>query len=114
MIQITLPWPESNGNHQYAIVRNRKILSAKGRAYKRDVSILCSRRCVFLNGAPVSVTLRLFRPRKIGDIDGPIKQILDAMEGCFYENDKQIVELHVYRGDDKDRPRVEVEIKALL
>lgn len=59
---------------------------------------------------PVAVSVRIFRKRKAGDIDGWLKVLLDALEGVAYVNDKQIVELHAYRFDDKADPRVEVEI----
>lgn len=109
-IKLTLPWPASNGNHQYTIARNRKILSGSARLYKKEVDAWCLVERVKPLGGPLRATIRLFRPRRVGDVDGPIKQILDAVQGHAYANDSQIVELHVYRGDDKHRPRVELEI----
>ena len=78
----------------------------------------------------LEVTMRLYRPRKIGDIDGPIKVCFDAMNptpkrrkaGAFgwvdelagykgvWADDSQVVRLHVERYDDKVRPRVEIVI----
>lgn len=113
MIRLTLPWPESNGNHQYTIVRNRKILSSKARKYKEEVALICARGAFPPLTGDLAVTLRLFRPRKVGDADGPIKQILDSMQGWLYADDKFITEIHVYRGDSKENPRVEVEITPL-
>jgi len=37
---------------------------------------------------------------------------MNAMQTYCYADDKQIVEIHAYRLDDKDRPRVEVVVKA--
>lgn len=62
---------------------------------------------------PVAVTVHIHRPRKSGDIDGYLKVLLDVLEGIAYVNDKQIVELHAHRHDDKLNPRVEVEVTAL-
>jgi Holliday junction resolvase RusA-like endonuclease len=59
---------------------------------------------------PVAVSVRIFRKRKAGDIDGWLKVLLDSLEGVAYVNDSQIVELHAYRFDDKADPRVEVEV----
>ena len=58
----------------------------------------------------LAVSLRLYRPRRIGDIDGPIKTLFDALNGRAWVDDSQVVELHVQRLDDKARPRVEVSI----
>ena len=58
------------------------------------------------------VTVRLYRPRRTGDIDGPLKALLDALNGRVWADDSQLVELHVTRHDDKHRPRVEVAINA--
>lgn len=60
---------------------------------------------------PLAVSLRLFRPRRVGDIDNPLKPLLDALNGRAWADDSQIVELHVSRRDDKQRPRVEVSIQ---
>lgn len=59
---------------------------------------------------PLAVTLRLYRPRRTGDIDGPIKALLDSLNGRAWVDDSQISELHVTRHDDKANPRVEVSI----
>lgn len=59
------------------------------------------------------VEVRLFRPRRVGDIDGPIKALFDALNGRAWSDDSQVVELHVWRGDDKHNPRAEVTISAV-
>lgn len=58
----------------------------------------------------VGVELYFYRPRKTGDIDGPIKASLDCLNGAVWVDDKQVVELHVYRMDDKLSPRAEVRV----
>ena len=55
---------------------------------------------------PVALNLTVFRPRKSGDLDNYLKIMLDALQGFLYDNDSQIVEIHAYRQDDKDNPRV--------
>jgi Holliday junction resolvase RusA-like endonuclease len=37
----------------------------------------------------------------------------DALNGLAYEDDKQIVELHAYRYDDKKNPRIEIEVEQV-
>ena len=62
---------------------------------------------------PVRVDIRWYRPRRVGDVDGPIKPILDCMSDIVYLDDKQVEKLNVVRGDDKENPRVEVKVYAL-
>lgn len=61
----------------------------------------------------VKFTYRLFRPRKAGDLDNPLKALFDSLNGVAWRDDSQVVELHGYRFDDKDDPRVELEIEAV-
>lgn len=105
----TLPYPPSL-NRYYGHWRNRVVLKKEGREYRDEVK----RRCVTDPvDSPLILTARIFRPRKSGDIDNIFKCLLDSMQGVLYKNDSQIVELHAYRGDDKDNPRVEVSIECL-
>lgn len=93
------------------VKRGRIVLSAEGKAYKAYV-----RAMVYgaekLTGA-VAVSMRVYRGRKAGDIDSFQKAVLDAFSGTVYEDDGQIVELHVWRFDDKANPRVEVTVEAV-
>lgn len=59
--------------------------------------------------ALISLKVKLFRPRRLGDIDGPLKTLLDVLQGIIFENDDQVSKLEVDRDDDKHRPRVELE-----
>lgn len=56
----------------------------------------------------VAINVSVFRPAKRGDLDNYLKIMLDALEGVLYENDNQITEIHAFRYDDKDNPRVEL------
>jgi Holliday junction resolvase RusA-like endonuclease len=109
-LRLTLPWPPLL-NHYYRTPRgmSHPILSAEGRAYKNSAGYHA-----YAAGITepltdnVALSLALYRPQKRGDIDGPLKAILDSMQGHLYADDSQITELHVYRSDDKTNPRVEV------
>lgn len=61
--------------------------------------------------AQLAMTVDLYRPRRIGDIDGPLKTLLDVGQALIYENDSQISKLTVERYDDKDNPRAEVSVE---
>lgn len=58
----------------------------------------------------VAVTANVYRPRRAGDLDNYFKALLDALSGQLYDDDSQIVELHAYRHEDKDRPRVQLVV----
>jgi Holliday junction resolvase RusA-like endonuclease len=61
----------------------------------------------------VAITFRAYRPRRIGDLDNLQKIVYDALKGSCFDDDKQIVETHNYRYDDKANPRLEIEIKEI-
>ena len=70
---------------------------------------------------PVSVTIAIYF-RKLtrtgpadglpwGDVDGPIKGILDALQHSgVLADDAQVLEVYAIKFRDKDRPRIEIEI----
>lgn len=62
---------------------------------------------------PLSVEVRLFRPRKSGDIDNRIKPLFDSLNGLAWHDDAQIARLLVERSEDKLNPRAEVRVLRL-
>ena len=63
---------------------------------------------------PIAVSLTWYRGRRAGDLDNRLKQVLDALQGLCYVDDKQIVELHAHRKDAPRRGRLEVTAYAVL
>lgn len=104
---LTLPYPPGV-NALYRTFRGRMLLSSEARAYKTKVGLLARAAGLRPRKGEVEVRLALFRPRRIGDIDGPLKVLLDALEGHAYDNDSQVVGLYVTRHDDSGNPRVQV------
>lgn len=114
MLQITLPYPPSV-NHYLGHTRSGMMYrTAEAKAYKQTVEYILYEMNVKPLECELSVTIYAYRPRKAGDIDGILKVSLDAMNKLAYLDDKQIVELHVFRGDDKHNPRLEVTIMEVL
>ena len=112
-MKVRLPYPPS-GNNFYSVFRGRKIISEDGRDYQNRASVAIELSNPQAVGGEVRVTLWAFRPRKSGDIDNIIKPVLDSLtKAGVYADDRFIIELHVYRRDDKDDPRVEVEVEAV-
>jgi len=110
---ITLPWPPTV-NHYYTVARGRKILSKKGREYKKtcalemmvqripqDASV--KRYCISINAYPPS--------KRRHDLDNLLKPILDALvDYGAIEDDSQVDDLRIQRFNPVKGGRIEVLI----
>lgn len=110
--RITLDYPPSS-NRYWRVYNGVVVRSEAATAYIRHVALICSTAGIQPVDGDVVVTLRVYRPRKSGDLDNRLKVTLDALQGYAYHNDDQIVGIHATRHDNKDNPRVEVEITRL-
>ena len=108
MMYLVLPYPPS-ANRYWRTFRGRAVVSAEARAYKADVKL---KGCIPFVG-PVALIARFYRPQRSGDLDNRLKVLCDALNGHAWDDDSQVVEIHAYRHDDKARPRVEVEVRAM-
>ena len=108
-LRFTLPYPPS-ANAYWRSVNGRVLVSAKARAYKEDVRWVARDAGAQVLEGPLVVSVDVYRPRKIGDLDNVLKVLLDSMRGICFEDDKQIVEIRARRFDDKENPRVELAI----
>lgn len=121
-ITLTLPVPPSI-NHQYATVNGRRLLSAKGRAYKDFVG---QQILVALAQSPHRATLRqtlqqaslclsihfFFASALRRDTDGGLKIAQDALCEGLGLNDNRVVETHLYKHQDRDNPRMEIKLSV--
>ena len=105
------PLPPSS-NRYWRMFRGRMLVSAVAKDYKTTVGMLARCARVEQLTGPVAVTLNIYRERKAGDLDNYAKVLCDSLQGVFYANDAQIVELHMFRHDDRHNPRCEVEVVA--
>jgi len=111
-MKFTLPYPPS-ANRYWRNFRGRMVVSEVARQYKTEVGwTLKAAQCEAI-GEPVRITLHVYRPQRRGDLDNTLKVLLDACNGIAYNDDSQIQELHAILDDDKERPRVEVEIMPM-
>ena len=106
---LSLPYPPS-ANVYWRNFQGRTVVSQEARNYKAQAGWLAKSQSAELLDGDIAVTLKLYRPQKKGDIDNRIKVLLDTLQGVCFENDSQIVELHVFRYDDKNNPGVVVEL----
>lgn len=100
----TLPVPPS-ANRYWRVYNNRIVVTDEARAYKEEIRLLLRGIVPILNDVAVNFTV--FRPSRRGDLDNYNKVMFDALQGLAYVNDNQIVEIHSFREDDKNNPRVE-------
>jgi len=62
----------------------------------------------------LAVVLEFFRQNAIAcDLDNLAKAITDALNGICYHDDRQIVEMVLYRMIDAENPRVQIQIIPL-
>lgn len=101
-VTLTLPVPPSAND--YWRYTGRVYTSEAAKAYKQAIEYEVN--CDKLEGE-VAISVSVFRGAKRGDLDNFLKIMLDALQSKVYENDSHIVEIHAYRFDDKDNPRVE-------
>jgi len=117
-IALTLPIPPSV-NHQYATVNGRRLLSAKGRAFKAFVGqqILVALAqsphrgtlSQTLQQASLSLSIQFFFASSLRrDTDGGLKIAQDALCEGLGLNDNRVVETHLYKSQDRDNPRMEI------
>lgn len=113
-ITLTLPYPPS-ANRLWRVYRGRQVLSREAKDYKNLVAKQARNEGI----VPLAyenllrMTVKVYRPRKAGDLMNRCKILEDALNKIAFGDDEQIIEAHYHRHDDKDRPRVEVLIEVV-
>ena len=108
---LTLPYPPSV-NHYWRRVGSRTLISREGRRYHTDVcAALAAGRAAPLTGR-LAVCVTIFPPdRRRRDLDNAMKALLDALAHAgVYEDDSQIDDLRVIRGEVEPGGRAIVEL----
>ena len=111
-MRVTLPYPPT-ANLYWRVWRGRPVKSTEARRYQEEARRSATSQGMRPLSGDVSVSLRVYRPRRIGDLDNAQKVLLDALKGVAYEDDRQVTEIHAIRLDDKERPRVEVVVRPV-
>ncbi len=113
MEKITLPWPPTV-NHYYTIARGRKILSKRGRDYKRQCGIeMLVQKIHRSNPGPYSIFIRAFPPdKRRRDLDNILKPLLDSLtEYGAIGDDSMIDDLRIQRFNPVKDGRVELLVR---
>lgn len=111
LVNVTLPFPPSANRYWRKTKLGRVYVSTDAKQYRDEVWALTIQK-PRLTG-DVALVLRFYRPRKSGDLDNRIKILVDALQLNCLQDDSQVAEIHAYRYEDKQNPRVEVEIATL-
>lgn len=60
------------------------------------------------------INLKVYYPNRKSDLDGVTKAVLDLLQKVnAFENDNKVAELFLYKGLDKENPRIEFTIDVL-
>ncbi len=97
------------GSGQRAYVK--RGMTQAGRDYMELIAEISEGFTPFLGD--VEVEFKWYRPRKVGDLDGIFKVILDGMTGHVYIDDKQVKRIVAERFEDPDHPHVKVDVRPL-
>lgn len=113
MITLTLPLPPST-NRMYRLSGNRLMLTAEAKNYK----LLAGWTAVAAGITPLDgrlwVCVNVYnKTERRNDIDNNLKLLFDGLNQIAWNDDRQIVELHVYLYQDKRNPRVELKVERL-
>jgi crossover junction endodeoxyribonuclease RusA len=122
-VRFTLPLPPGV-NQQYTRAGDRRVLSKKSRDFKKRAAHIL-RRLIF-EGKLSDEFLQALREGYVGlfldfyfetplrrDLDGGLKIAQDVICDTLGVNDNRVVDVHLLKRIDPNRPRLEVELEAI-
>jgi Holliday junction resolvase RusA-like endonuclease len=114
MIKFSVPGPQISTNAAYRKRGNGygMFITPEGLDFKARIMLAAKKA---MRGKakliePCVVNVLYFRPSKRGDVDGPGKFVLDAMEGIVYENDSVVTSFTQLKDCDPKNPRTEITV----
>jgi crossover junction endodeoxyribonuclease RusA len=122
-VHFTLPLPPSI-NSQYTQVGNKRVLSKDHTAFKKQVkqrvhrlrvdNLLTDEFIAALGKGWVGLFLDFYFETPLRrDLDGGLKITQDALLDALSINDNRVVDIHLVKRIDPNKPRVEVELEAI-
>lgn len=110
--RIELPLPPS-ANRYWRYTSTGVYVTSEAEDYKAGVMLRARQTNMRPYAGDVAVYVHVYRQQARGDLDNYAKVLCDSLNGCAYGDDSQVVELHMFRHDDKRNPRVEVEVRTV-
>jgi len=103
-------------NSKYQITKTGRFYVNKDhKRYVEEVHKKCVSKRIKPILGEIGVIIVWYRKSKRGDIDSPIKTLLDSLNGFAYKDDSQICEMSIFRVDSQpENPRVVVKIIDLF
>lgn len=105
MIQVSLPYPISS-NLYWRHCRGITFVSKRALEYRKAVKDACCEVQPMSGKVAIFVTLCAKKPKRetgkeprVIDLDNCLKVLCDALQGCAFENDKQIHAISAKYGD---------------
>ncbi len=122
-VNFQLPLPPSI-NQQYATVNGRRVLSQESRTYKRKVirqiknwrerGLISEAFVQSAQAGYLALFIDLYFETPLRrDLDGGLKIAQDAICTGLGMDDRRVVDIHLVKRTDRERPRIEVELEAL-
>lgn len=101
-------------NHAYSDNRNgRRFLTSIGREYKEAIGWAARENNPqgILFKKPSVHIIYTYPDHRRRDIDSGIKLTLDALNGVLWDDDSQVVELHVLKRFARNRPSISITVQ---
>lgn len=110
MVRVVLPFSSISHNGYYRIMRNRFVISKRGREFRERVHSELALSTVLKLTGKVKLSIRFsFKDNRKRDLDNLTKSIIDAVKGILFEDDSEIYELNTSKVlGDKDETIIDV------
>lgn len=90
-----------------------RIPSGDAKKFKKTVESLCRIARIKPFIGEVAVSLKVYRSRRVGDLENYFKATFDSLKGYAWLDDKQITKIEAERYDDPTNPRIEIQISPI-
>ena len=122
-VTLRLPLPPSI-NQQYATVNGRRVLSQTSRTYKkkvirqiknwRDRGLISDEFVQSAQSGYLALFIDFYFETPLRrDLDGGLKIAQDAICAGLGMDDRRVVDIHLVKRTDRERPRIEVELEEI-
>lgn len=111
---LTLPLPPTI-NSYWGFSGHRRFLTLEAREFKAQVAHIVSQQPIRFGASKLSLTVTInFRDKRIADISNRIKALEDALvQAGLFNDDSQVHELHIFKGEIIKGGKSLVKIVAL-
>jgi crossover junction endodeoxyribonuclease RusA len=111
---LTLPLPPSVNNY-WGFSGHHRFLTLAAREFKKEVAHIVSLKKVKFTTQKLSLTATFhFKDKRKNDLDNRIKSLLDALvQAGVMEDDSQIDQLHIFRGENIKLGKALIKISVI-